>query len=371
MSFNNQELSPVNQDIVCETDILTSKCSFVWKIKKFDSRKEKNGEELVSKSFSIQGPSNETTKWQVRVYPQGESAESKDHISIYLEKISGEDAVLLCVLSSLNIYKTKQQIVKFEKLVKYGVSDKKSWGWTKCIPRTSICHYTPDGTLTLIFDITVFGETAESIEYVEKKKEKKKLVLFPNYHHEKLTRDFESILNSRDYSDITVTCENKEFKCHKIILTSRCQVFKTMLESNMKEKETGSIEIKDMKLDIFEDLLKYIYSGEAPNIDEHAGELFAAADLYQLEHLKELCEVKLCAGIDITNCINLLVLGELHNASTLKAFALNFVSKNIQNIESSEWRMSLIAYPTLFADVVEMMFSKNNSEDEKKRTAFS
>ena len=117
--------------------------------------------------------------------------------------------------------------------------------------------------------------------------------------------------------------------------------------------------------------LKYIYSGETPNIDDHVDELFAAADMYQVEHLKELCDVKLCAGINITNCINLLVLGELHHASTLKTSALNFMSENIQNINTSEWRTSLIAYPTLLVDVMESMISKNKSEDEKKKTAFS
>ena len=204
-----------------------------------------------------------------------------------------------------------------------------------------------------------------------KNMEKKNKVLDPNFHYKKTVQDFESLLMSNEHSDVIVTCDNKEFKCHKNILTCRSPVFKTMLESNMKEKESGRIEIKDMKLGVFEDLLKYIYSGEAPNIDDHVDELFAAADMYQVEHLKELCDVKLCAGINITNCINLLVLGELHHASTLKTSALNFMSENIQNINTSEWRTSLIAYPTLLVDVMESMISKNKSEDEKKKTAFS
>ena len=70
---------------------------------------------------------------------------------------------------------------------------------------------------------------------------------------------------------------------------------------------------------VFEDMLKYIYSGEAPNINDHTEELLAAADQYQLEKLKELCEVKLCSKLDVSNCIDLLLLGDLHHALTLKA----------------------------------------------------
>merc|ERR1719312_1496416 len=105
-----------------------------------------------------------------------------------------------------------------------------------------------------------------------------------------------------------------------------------MLDANMKEKATGSIEIKDMNLEVFEDLLKYIYSGDAPNIDSHTEELFSAADLYQLDDLKKLCELKLGSGLDVDNCINLLIFGELHHAPTLKAAALDIVSKNLQRI---------------------------------------
>jgi len=358
-------------DVLCETNVMESSCTFAWKINKFSSRTENNGEYFVSEEFTIQGPGKMKSRWYVMVYPRGETAESCEFVSIYLKNNSGEDVNARFTVFALDDSDEKKTLINEKEVKKFTAGgNQTSWGIRKCIGRNSLTQYTPDERLTLICEVTVTGDIKNSIEYVEKKKkkEKKNVVLFSNFHHKKLTQDFESIINSQEYSDITVTCGNKEFKCHKIILTSRSQVFKTMLESNMKERETGSIEIKDMKLEVFEDLLRYIYTGEAPNIDEHAGELFAAADLYQLEHLKELCEVKLCAGIEITNCISLLVLGELHHASTLKASALKFVSKNMLKINSSEWKQSLIAYPTLFAEVMEMML---NTDDEKKRNAFS
>jgi len=87
--------------------------------------------------------------------------------------------------------------------------------------------------------------------------------------------------------------------------------------------------IKRIDHKVFEDVLKYIYTGEASNIDDHTEELLAAADQYQQEKLKELFEVKLCSKLVVSNCIDLVLLGDLHHASTLKPASLNFVSKNL------------------------------------------
>ena len=146
-----------------------------------------------------------------------------------------------------------------------------------------------------------------------------------------------------------------------------------MFESNMKEKITGSVEVEDMDPDVFEDLLKYIYSGESPNIDLHLEELFAAADQYQLEKLKELCELKLCLKLEVSNCIDLLILGDLHHATNLKTSALKFVSKNITQIDSSEWEPKLVAYPTLMAQVFKMTLQKasDSTTEVKKRSALT
>ena len=43
-----------------------------------------------------------------------------------------------------------------------------------------------------------------------------------------------------------------------------------------------------------------------------AGELLAAADKYQLEQLKNICEEKLCNSLEIGNSVSHLVLGDMY-----------------------------------------------------------
>ena len=226
----------------------------------------------------------------------------------------------------------------------------------------------PDGPLTLIFKIAVLGETKKSVGVVNQHPIIEDVLnhsatfdaLSNNYHQGQLSQDFGLLFTSNEYADVTIVCGDKTFKCHKLILASRSPVFKTMFDADMKEKEAGSVEIKNMTPEVLENMLKYIYTSEAPDIDALTQELFAAAEQYQLEKLKELCEAKLCSKIEVANCIEILVLADLYQATTLKVTALKFVADNIGNMDASEWKKTLIAYPTLLVEVMEMIIPNNN-----------
>merc|ERR1712098_492536 len=220
------------------------------------------------------------------------------------------------------------------------------------------------------FDIVVMGEIKETFKTKITNRSK---ALSQDYHRKQLSVDFDHAYVSQEYADVTIVCGEKEFMGHKMVLVSRSPVFRTMFEANMKEKNSNRVEIKNMEPEVFERMLRYIYTGHAM-IDPLAKELFAVADQYQLEKLKELREAKLCSSIDADNCIELLILGDLHNTPTLKAAALAFVSKNLHKIENSEWKRSLVQYPMLIAEVMEMMMPTNfnsTKNEEKKRIAFS
>ena len=168
---------------------------------------------------------------------------------------------------------------------------------TKALSRNKIVKHTPDDILTLFVEVTVLGEeSTNSSEHSQDLNQNG--VLSPQYHQNQLVQDLDSALLSKNHSDVTVECDGKEFHCHQVILTTRSPVFQTMLETSKKEKEKRTVEVNDMNFEVLEDLLKYIYTGHAPNVDDHVEDLFAAAERYQLDKLKELCEVKLCSRSD-------------------------------------------------------------------------
>jgi len=355
MENSDRNELPYKYDAWCKTGFMKSEnYTFVWSISDFSSRSESNGYLLTSEEFAIKGPDDKISRWRVELYPKGR--DYSDHIALFLRKQTAEEEVnAQYVLYSLDANKVKQKI-RGSGPIKFGVGENKGWGWDKAIKRSDLFKHTPDDTLTVFYEITIIGKTKKSIDFT--KKEKKCLPLTDEYHQKQLLHDFSMLNLTKDHSDVIVRCGSKVYNCHKNILASRSPVFKSMLEVNMKEKASGNIEIENMETAVLEDLLEYIYSGVAPNVEAHAQELFAAADQYQLETLKELCEVKICEKIDISNCIDHLFLGYLHNARKLKAAALEYVSKNIQKIKTCDWKEILIAHPALMAEVMEMMVPK-------------
>jgi hypothetical protein len=83
----------------------------------------------------------------------------------------------------------------------------------------------------------------------------------------------------------------KQIGGHVNILSARSSVFAAMFTTNMQEVKTGQVVIKDIQLDIFKELLQYIYSARTKNsmIEETARLLFMAADKYYNNALKEEC----------------------------------------------------------------------------------
>ena len=73
-----------------------------------------------------------------------------------------------------------------------------------------------------------------------------------------------------------------------------------MFQSNMKEKEKQTVNIDDFKPTVVAEMLSFIYTGEVSSHDalsdnDIASDLLKAADKYQLDLLKNICEERLCS----------------------------------------------------------------------------
>ena len=66
---------------------------------------------------------------------------------------------------------------------------------------------------------------------------------------------------------------------HKAILAARSQFFEAMLQHDTKEAQESMIEIPDVKLEVCESFLRYLYTGKFwPDTEEYAEELLILAD---------------------------------------------------------------------------------------------
>lgn len=60
-------------------------------------------------------------------------------------------------------------------------------------------------------------------------------------------------------------------------------VFAAMFEHAMEESKHNRVEIKDVDHEVLREMLRFIYTGMASNLEEMAGDLLAAADKVRLK----------------------------------------------------------------------------------------
>ena len=122
-----------------------------------------------------------------------------------------------------------------------------------------------------------------------------------------LAKDLKEFYLSKEMSDVQIKCGDQTFDAHQFILSARSPVFRRMFQTEMKEKNTGLVDLGDSSPEIISELLKFIYTGSCCVNDDSPSQivcdLLQAANKYELEHLKELCENALSSKVTSKNSL--------------------------------------------------------------------
>jgi speckle-type POZ protein len=138
------------------------------------------------------------------------------------------------------------------------------------------------------------------------------------------------LLETGNGADVTFDVNGKAFAAHKCILAARSPVFSAQFFGAMKEDSDRIIKIEEIEAPVFNAPLHFIYNDsfsgfEGVNGSERKEEtelmaqhLLVAADKYDLERLRMICEKILCGSVDTSNVVTLLSLAERHRCNHLK-----------------------------------------------------
>lgn len=63
-----------------------------------------------------------------------------------------------------------------------------------------------------------------------------------------------------------------------MLLPARSPVFAAMFEHEMEERKHNRVEITDVDHEVLREMLRFIYTGKATNLEKMADDLLAAAD---------------------------------------------------------------------------------------------
>ena len=180
----------------------------------------------------------------------------------------------------------------------------------------------PKDTLTIVYEIELL------LGY------ENRIASSGNQEDSDMTSDMMSLLEGGAYSDVTISAGEETFKAHKAILITRSPVFRAMFENDMVEAASNCVEIRHMDPKVIKEMLRYMYTGSAPEVDKMADALLQAANRYDLKQLKAMCERQLTSRLTVENVADTCKLAHHHNATQLKAKCIGFMSIHTPHLMS-------------------------------------
>ena len=109
-----------------------------------------------------------------------------------------------------------------------------------------------------------------------------------------------------------------------------------MFDNEIKTKSVNEVKISDVHDDVFEDLLRFIYTGKIVSPKVITAELMIAAHKYGLIDLKDICEKSIAEMLTVDSVSNILILADRYSAKHLKDKSIHFINEHAADVLKSE-----------------------------------
>lgn len=352
--------------------------TFVWTVDKLLDRKEENGQYILSPSFRVTKPGFKDSKWQIQLYPRGDKTATEEDISIYLLGNIGIEnknrrvnynycnasIVAAGSFSTCFSMDLEDQSTHNENIENYKIS--KNYDVDTCFGNNRSCTRATlekskkrlaSGSLTLAFSLVFDMVPASKYPDVEGQNEGIVSQATSSNANE-VSEDFGKLLENKEFCDMEIVCGGEIFSCHQVIISARSPVFRAMFQAKMKESESRKVTIEDIKPEIMAEMLYFLYTGLVKKdvSKDSVVDLLVAADKYQMDTLKNICQDKLYSVLNAENAIEFIILGEMYRVPMLKDAALLEVVHNMPEIADTEDYQRLENYPKLALEIPKAMF---------------
>jgi len=141
-------------------------------------------------------------------------------------------------------------------------------------------------------------------------------------------------------------------------------VFAAMFKPGIQEEITGRIDIPaGISPDIFNELLRFIYTDRVQLTKSNAEPLLAASNQYSIPSLQYKCENFFMKQVSIENCFEILNLALLHNAQNFKWRMLlkisDFGMDETRKLRETEaWETFKLAQPQIAIYILEVLLNQ-------------
>eukprot|EP01080_Neovahlkampfia_damariscottae_P011905 gene11905-5311_t len=159
-----------------------------------------------------------------------------------------------------------------------------------------------------------------------------------------LKNDIKSLFNSKELSDVKIKSneENISIFCHKSILSSRCDFFKSIFSIGMKETNSNSLILIEIKNDDdLESIIKYLYGFEIEDFlnEENCLSLYLTSRLLGLKELEIECLSYMTQILEMNSIFDLIQIAEYYSDLNLKNECFRFICENKEKLSKNDLKV--------------------------------
>uniref|UniRef100_A0A668A7G1 Kelch like family member 29 n=1 Tax=Myripristis murdjan TaxID=586833 RepID=A0A668A7G1_9TELE len=171
-------------------------------------------------------------------------------------------------------------------------------------------------------------------------------------HPKEMLKELNQQRRAKEFTDLKIIVEGKEFEVHQNVLASCSLYFKDLVKRSTGETRNGEkleLKMSNIGADVLELLLEFVYTGSLVIDSANAKTLLEAANKFQFNTFCKVCVSFLEKQLTAANCLGVLAMAEAMSCTELHNMAKAFALQNFPEVAGQEEILSvskedLVAY---------------------------
>uniref|UniRef100_A0A3B3TYB9 Kelch like family member 29 n=1 Tax=Poecilia latipinna TaxID=48699 RepID=A0A3B3TYB9_9TELE len=171
-------------------------------------------------------------------------------------------------------------------------------------------------------------------------------------HPKEMLKELNQQRRTKEFTDLKIIVEGKEFEVHQNVLASCSLYFKDLVKRSSGETKSGEmleLTMSNIGADVLELLLEFVYTGSLVINSANAKTLLEAANKFQFNTFCKVCVSFLEKQLTAANCLGVLAMAEAMSCTELHNMAKAFALQNFPEVAGQEEILSvskedLVAY---------------------------
>ncbi|XP_078597329.1 kelch repeat and BTB domain-containing protein 8-like [Branchiostoma floridae x Branchiostoma japonicum] len=148
--------------------------------------------------------------------------------------------------------------------------------------------------------------------------------------------------NAGVLQDVFLEVEGRRFPCHRLVLSTASPYFRAMFTSDMAESRQKTVVLQGVDAGMFGEILSYIYSGTLHVSLDKVKPLYQAADLLQLDYVRNTCSSYMAMNVERSTCVDMYKFADVYSVEIVKKSCLQWIARHLlTEVASSEGFCSL------------------------------